>query len=131
MITATLPILNDDYFSTYKIYNASRINLTLPADSVFEALYDSIYEPDDWRVYSVHVDETADHGSLVFIVKVARNSMTTVFKVLIPMIANAILVMLSTSLKTKARLQVGSLHSHGARCLYCTTFPDCMPGPFS
>ena len=81
IVRATLPVLSKSTFAHASDYNSSHINLSLPLADYFAPLYNSIYEPDDWAVYSAKVYDSPDHGTIFFELKVARQSMTTVFKV--------------------------------------------------
>ena len=134
IVYATIPILDEDQFAHPDTYNKSYCNVTLPGLDDFKPLFDSIYEPDDWVIYSATVKDTPDHGTLIFELKVARQSMTTVFKVLIPMLANALLIMLSASMGSSSRLTIVSLSIVGAGTMLNPSFlglPDNTQGiPF-
>lgn len=107
MVRMKLPLLDEGSFIEYEASDAL-VNVTLPLQEQLTAVAESLYGPTNWLVYSSAV-KLEDASTLVFELKIQRNSMATVFKVIIPMGANALLLMLSTKLKIDNRLKIISL----------------------
>jgi len=107
MVRMKLPILDDASFISYDVANA-QLHVDLPLEEDLTAVAESLYGSTDWVVYSSAV-KLEEPSTLVFELKIRRNAMATVFKSIIPMAANAILIYLSTKLAIENRLKVLSL----------------------
>ena len=121
-IRVNIPLLEESNFALRDTYRRAALNISLPSDATLEALLGDIYSSDDWAVIHASITLGDEDHSVVFQLRVARNSVATIFKVILPMLANAILVMLSAGLATNARLKVVCFSLIGASAMLNPSF---------
>ena len=138
MLRAKIGLLDQNSFARSAAYHSARLNLSLPAAETLSQSYAKLFTPDDWTVYSVSVypsSEVDEPFSLLVDVRVKRNAASTIFKCIIPMIANALVVMLAASLPTNTRLKVVGLSMISAAAMLNPSFlglPETVRGvPFA
>jgi len=108
LLRAKLRVLDADKFAYREAFDNAHVSVTLPDRSSFD--YDAIYRRQDWAVYDVNtIAYTDDPGVITFEIRVQRNSAGIIFKCVIPSVANAGIVVLSTTLKHGSRLKLLAL----------------------
>lgn len=128
VVRARIHLVDKDNFDSTVAYDTTTLNVTLPPEGYFESDYKDIYKPDAWKVYHAAVKlDPDDPLGLIFELKVQRNAVSTIFKCIIPSIANAFLVMLATTLPTGARLKVLALSIVAASAMLNPNFLG-LPG---
>lgn len=110
VVRARIHLVEEDNFESAAAYATTTLNVTLPPEGYFEPDYSDIYKPDAWSVYRAAVVlDPDDPLGLIFELRVQRNAVSTIFKCIIPSIANAFLVMLATTMPTGSRIKVLAL----------------------
>jgi len=105
MLRMELPLLDGDSFTSYDVDDALVQVALSSVQAKLATSYAGLYKPSDWIVYSADV-QFLQPSTLVFEIKVARNSASTIFKYFIPFFANALLICLATRQANKARLKI-------------------------
>jgi len=117
MLRMSLPLLDAGGFIDTPLDEAL-VDVTLPEAQALLSRAGGLYKKKDWTVYSLAIKLSTESDSLPhtidFELKIARNSMSTVFKAVIPMFANGLLVTLAARMGNKQRLTVISLSMIGA-----------------
>jgi len=107
IVHAEFDLFDEDEFAQREAFLAATLNVTLPVPGEFDRHFERIYKPDDWRVYYAAVERYPGRPrSLVFVLKIERNAGSTIFKCLIPMFANALVVQLGATMSNTHRLQI-------------------------
>ena len=90
-------------FAVKEDYRTALVTATLPGDLNVSKLYKEA----DWSVQYAAVElDASDPTAIVFVLEIKRNAQSVIYKCFIPMIANALVVMLSATLGDDTRLQV-------------------------
>jgi len=108
MLRMTLPLLDPDGFVGYDM-NDTVLHTIVPLASELAGKFDDFYDQGDWKVYDASIRFDDGAGALVFEIKVRRDASSSLFKVLIPIIANAALLIMTVRLGIEERLLVVGL----------------------
>jgi len=108
ILRMTLPLLDPDGFVGFDL-NDTVLHTIVPLASELAGQFDDFYDQGDWKVYDANIRFNEDAGALVFEIKVYRDASASVFKVLIPVIANAALLIMTVRLGIEERLLVVGL----------------------
>ena len=81
-------------FAVKEDYRTALVTATLPGDLNVSKLYKEA----DWSVQYAAVElDASDPTAIVFVLEIKRNAQSVIYKCFIPMIANALVVMLSAN----------------------------------
>lgn len=108
ILKARVQLLDADTFASETTFLAARVNATLPSMAAFSNhMFGELYKKNDWSVYYGAVEQDPDDERvLIFVLKIARNAASTIFKVFIPAFANALVVVLTSTMNNEQRLKV-------------------------
>ena len=88
MVRATVQLLDEGGFADKTTYERALMDLFTPTDEYLMGVADKIYRGSDWSIYSASMVRQGNSTSSILIeLMIARNAQTTIFKVMVPMIA--------------------------------------------